>query len=484
MPSDPTFPGGLRRRLLHGLGATALGPVVTAAVQLGAVPLLLTTWGASKYGEWLVISAIPTYFGISDLGFGDASGSDMTVRVAAGDREGALCTLQSSWVLLTGVSLAALVVAAPIICLVPWFRLLHISSLPDHDASIVVLLLTAYMLASQQTGVLESGYRCEGNYSAGTLYANLIRLLEAVAATVVAILTGSFIAVAFTYFITRCAGSILYWILLRRKSPWLRLGVRQARWARVKELSKPAFGFLVLPAGHALSLQGFTILIGALLGPIAVTSFSTLRTLTRVTSQFVQTIANTIWPELSRSFGAGDLRLARDLHRHTYRVGVAAACLISLFLWFTGPAFYQLWMQRRVVFHSSCFHVLLFVTVANSMWYVSSIVPMSTNRHHQLALIYFALTAASLGVAYLLANSLGIVGPAIALLLIEFGMCWVVLRAALSQLDDQFYDFVSALLHPVRWLPWKAPYIEEVPNPAAACAVDNQPKSILIDPIN
>src|SRR5580704_12815917 len=93
--------GTVRRRLIRGFGATALGPVVTAIIQLGTVPLLLHAWGAAKYGDWLLLSAVPSYLGLSDMGFGTASGSDMTMRVAAGDREGALRTFQSSWALLT-----------------------------------------------------------------------------------------------------------------------------------------------------------------------------------------------------------------------------------------------------------------------------------------------------------------------------------------------------------------------------------------------
>src|ERR1700676_1377462 len=96
---------GLPRRLLHGLGANSLNPIVAAAIQLGSVPLLLHAWGVAKYGDWLILSAIPSYLSLSDIGFGDASGSDMTMRVAAGDRKGGVETFQSSWVLISVVSL-------------------------------------------------------------------------------------------------------------------------------------------------------------------------------------------------------------------------------------------------------------------------------------------------------------------------------------------------------------------------------------------
>ena len=96
-PLKPTPRAGLRGRLLRGVGATAISPLVVAVIQLGSVPLLLHAWGAARYGDWLLLSAIPIYLSLSDLGFGDASGSDMAMRVAANDRAGALRTFQSSW---------------------------------------------------------------------------------------------------------------------------------------------------------------------------------------------------------------------------------------------------------------------------------------------------------------------------------------------------------------------------------------------------
>src|SRR3984957_16438478 len=101
----------LRQRLMRGLGATALGPVVTALIQLGSVPILLHVWGVARYGDWLLLSAIPSYLTLTDLGFGDASGSEMSMSVAANDRNRALETFQSSWALVSAVSFMILFLA-------------------------------------------------------------------------------------------------------------------------------------------------------------------------------------------------------------------------------------------------------------------------------------------------------------------------------------------------------------------------------------
>jgi hypothetical protein len=81
--------------MLRGLGAAALGPVARAVIQLVTVPFFLHSWGVAKYGDWLILFAIPSYLGLSDLGLGDASTSDMTMRVAERDRKTTIETIQS-----------------------------------------------------------------------------------------------------------------------------------------------------------------------------------------------------------------------------------------------------------------------------------------------------------------------------------------------------------------------------------------------------
>lgn len=443
--SSSGFTSALRRRLLRGAGATALSPVVSAAIQLGPVPFLIHSWGAAKYGDWLVLSAIPSYLSLSNMGFGDASGSDMTVRVAAGDREGALKTFQSSWALLLCLSLCVFLVAASLVWWFPWQSWLHLSSLTSGQAALILFVFSTYIIASQQNGVLESAFRCDGNYATGTFFIMMLRLVEAVSALGMGLLTGKLLAVALTYLLVRIVATVVYALLLRKLSPWIKIGFRHADRRRIKELLKPALGFMALPLGYAISLQGFTILIGSLLGPIAVTAFSTLRTLTRFNFQILNVIGWTVWPELSSAFGAKNIPLARRLHRHAYQAGLAISVVSGALLWLIGPYIYQQWVRHAVAMDTNCFHILILVTFANSLWYTSSVVPMSTNEHHRIAFWLMALSTGSLLVARLVIPGLGLTGAALALLLIDVLMIWLVLRTSLRQLNDKLPQFLGGV---------------------------------------
>jgi O-antigen/teichoic acid export membrane protein len=431
--------------LLHGFGATALSPVVTAFIQLVTVPILLHVWGAAKYGDWLLLSAIPGYLTLSDLGFGDASASDMSMRVAAHDRDGALDTFESSWVLVTSVSLLALLLASVLVWWVPWQAWLHLSNVSSVQAAKVILVLGAHAAVSQQNGVVESGYRSDGHYATGTFWMLVQRLAETIAGTTVALLGGSFLAVACMYLAARCVGTIAYSVLLRHLSPWIHFGTRHARIGTIKRLAAPAVGFLAFPLGYALSLQGFTVVIGAILGPIAVVSFSTLRTLSRLVIQVIIVIKHALWPELSRAFGEGNVSLARRLHRLAWRGSLGLSILGALLLWMTGPYIYGFWLRQDIGFNAACFHILLLVAVVNSLWDTSAVIPMSVNGHCRIALIYSAAAFTSVGFAWMLAHAWGTAGAATALLVMDIFMIACVLRAALECTDDTLKRFVGAL---------------------------------------
>lgn len=90
------------RCIRNGFGANLYSQIVTVIVQLVGVPILLYSWGAQLYGEWLILSAIPAYLSMSDLGFSQSAGNDMTARVARNDRDGALSVFQSLGALAIG----------------------------------------------------------------------------------------------------------------------------------------------------------------------------------------------------------------------------------------------------------------------------------------------------------------------------------------------------------------------------------------------
>jgi O-antigen/teichoic acid export membrane protein len=347
---------------------------------------------------------------------------------------------------LTLVSLCGGLIVSAAVWFVPWHRWVKLATLSDSRASLVVFILGLYILASQQCGILESGFRCDGNFATGTLGGTFFRIAEVALGTTVGILTGNLVWAAAAYLVTRILGTLAYARVLHGKSPWLSFGFSSATFSRVKQLAAPAFGFVALPLANAISVQGFTLVIASVLGSVAVVQFSTMRTLTRLNFQLMTVIAWAMWPELSRAFGAGNIPLARKLHRHAYQAGLAISVATGAALWLFGPTLYHLWIRNAVQFNLNCFHILIVVTFANSMWFTSSVVPMSTNSHHRITTVFVGLSSLSLLVGRFLLGRFGLSGTAVALLLVDVPMTYVVLRTSLRQLQESVKDFSKGVL--------------------------------------
>jgi O-antigen/teichoic acid export membrane protein len=430
--------------LIGSFGATILGPIVTILVQLINVPVMLRFWGPQLYGEWLILSAIPTYLLLTDMGFGNVAGSDMTIRVNAGDHEGAIETFQSTMILVALATVAIATLLTGLFFVVPVHRALHLSAMSPHEARSTLILLSINCLVMLQWSVILAAYRSTGRYALGMLYVNCTRILEGASFFVILFSHARPTTLAAVMLCVSLLGTLLLIMQHRRKFPWLPYGFRLARRARIRELSTSAFAFMAFPTCAAISTQGMTVITGLLLGPIAVAVFNPMRTLTRTALQLTDAMKNSIWPELSAAYGRKDMELARRLHRSAFQLSTLMALFALSMLAIAGPRVFHLWTHGRLAFDAGAFYLLLLVVLANSGWNASSAVPMSANRHQRISVYYLVFSVASIGIAYVLLPRLGLRGAALGMLFADVGMSLVVVPTSLRMLSDSFPAFARS----------------------------------------
>jgi O-antigen/teichoic acid export membrane protein len=350
-------------------------------------------------------------------------------------------------VLITATSLLVEMVMLGVIWFLPLTRWLKLSSIAGTEGRLVLSLLSADPLFTLQIGLILSGFRSEGNYALGVLTNNVVRVGIYTSTTLAVLFRAGPTRVALAFLSALAAGMLVMGWLMLRKSPWLHYGVGHVRLSSVRRLFSPAVAFLAFPAGNALSIQGMVLAIGISLGPVAVATFSTMRTLTRFGFQIMDAIKNSVWPELSAAYGAQNWELARKLHRRACQAALWLSLAAVAFLFLAGERIFAFWTHGRVVMDVAAFRWLLVGIVANSFWYTSSVVTIASNTHQRIAALYLAGTAGSIVLATLLMPHFGISGAAMSLLAIDVLLGWYVLRMSLAKLEDRVADFCSALLH-------------------------------------
>ncbi|MBN1548313.1 MAG: lipopolysaccharide biosynthesis protein [Syntrophaceae bacterium] len=439
----------LPTRIFHGLAANSFGQMVTIIIQVISVPLFIRFWGVHLYGEWLVISAIPAYLALTDIGFGSVAANEMTMLVSKENRQEALEVFQSTWIFICIASalLGGLILAG--IWTLPLERWLKLSLLTHRNFGVVTSLLAIYVLFGLQGGLLQAGYRCEGNYARGVLAGNILRLIEFASVTVGVCLGAGVIITALIFLTMRLIGTAFVYLDLKKYAPWVHFGVQWVRYPLIRRLAQPAVAYMAFPIGNALSLQGMVIVVSSILGPVAVVVFSTVRTLTRFALQVMGMINNTVWPEISMAYGAGDKGLMRRLHRGSCQASVWLSGLAVLALSLVGREIMKIWTDGKVIPDPLFLHLMLFVIVANSLWYTSSVIHVAINKHRNMAVAYLLGTSTSLALAYyFLIPRFGLNGAPLALFAIDIAMSVYVIQSSLKLVGDSLGPFLAAMVKP------------------------------------
>lgn len=426
----------LLKRLRNGFGVNIYNQGVTIIVQLVSVPILLHTWGTQLYGEWLILFAIPAYLSMSDLGFTQSAGNDMTARVARGDRAGALAVFQSIGVLVYALAAAGLILSALLLSQLPLERWLSFTAMNGEAARWVLWLLAAEVFFHLPEGVNHAGFRAGGDYALHFGLHSTARLVQFAAIWLAALAGGGPVAAAAAFFGVRVLTTPAFAMLLLYRHRWLHLGVAHARMGELRRLARPALANMAFPLAQALNIQGMVLVVGAVLGPLAVVVFSTLRTLTRLALQLVLAVSNATEPELATAYGTGNRALLQSLFVHMLRAGLWLALAAALGLALFGSVILDVWTHGRVVMEPWLFAGLLASAVASVLWYGALTVLKAANRHLRASIVLVIAATGAVAMAALLLTWTGKLASAgLALLLMDAVMALYTFYTAVVLLD-------------------------------------------------
>lgn len=414
------------RRLILGLGANIYGQAVTVAVQLLSVPGFLHAWGPERFGEWLLISAAASVLSLADCGLMIASGNAMTMAVARADRASAGQVFGQAFCLVSAIALSVGLAASATCWMLPQATFGADQSQAE-DARLAAIALCAAALASLPLGMLELGFRADGAYARGFTATSTVRLIETGVALAIASIGGGLAAAGLGLLLVRLIGSWTVALMLLRRAAWVWTLRAQTGPNRLRPLVAPALAALAVPAGLALSLQGFTLAAGAVVSATAVATLVAARTATRVLVQTIGLFNHALMPEMAIAAGQGDQRRTTGLIR--LNLGLALILLVPgwAVLVVFGPALTVQWTGGAVRPDPMFFSLMATAALIHGCWLSTSNLMLAVNRQGEYAYRFVMVAAASCLLALHLGRTSGLTGLAAASLAGEVCMALAVL---------------------------------------------------------
>lgn len=429
IPLRAAAPGhpSIARRMASGAGAYGYAQAVSIGTQLVSLPLFLHHWDMATYGTWLALTALPFYLSMADAGIAHAACNRMIGFITQGQKARAAEVFQSAVAFLSAVSLLALLLVGTALWLVP------ASALQAPQWKAVLMLLSIGVVLSLFCSLAEVTYKATGGYAAGTYLVTTGRLVDWTGGLIGLVLTRSFIGVAASMLLARLGYTLLCLVLSQRRTDFLRWGVRQASWNDIRQTAAPGMLFLSLSLTNALSLQGFTLLVAATLGPAATAVFNTYRTIARVVVQVTNALSNPLWPELTALQGQQDDSGFWRLYSRAKRLGLLIAAAGALLVYLASPYLLDVWTHGQVPFSATSMALFLLYAATCSATQVPRVVLMSINRHAGLAAQSLVAAVVSLVVAWLVWRGAGMAGVVGAMVLGE-ALVWLTATRAVHRL--------------------------------------------------
>lgn len=401
-----------RKRFLRNGLAAVLQKGVRILDQLLLVPFFLSAWGPAYYGEWLTLMVIPTVMAFSDMGFGTAAANGLILRYASGDRQGAANFAASGFRAIHLVVAIGLLACLCLVVLGSKSGLLSGSLIPQTDALMAVALMTAARIIAFYQQLCEAYFTAARRADISINLQTGFAVLSLAFSIVVLTNGGDLLIFAGVHFAWTTTFTAAYALLAREKLQLHQSNSGVVGRDELRMIWQKGVGYLLSPVWQAIFFQGTTLAVRMVLGPVAVTIFNTVRTVTRATNQIYSMVISATLSELQYEIGTGNL----DRARRIFRVGLAMILVIAaagmLTLLIGGEWLYGIWTHKSLNPPSEMWYLFIAGIGFNAIWWPASFIFQAMNRPFDFAIAGVICAVISVALSYVLAKTYGLVGAA------------------------------------------------------------------------
>jgi len=435
----------IKTALLKNLLSGGVGKISTIIIRLVQVPILITAFGVSDYGVWLVLSSLPAWLTMANLGFGNVASNEIAMLVAAGNNKKANEIYSTTLSLVSLIAVIGIIMVGIIVPIINWELFFNDSNNKNYEFTTTILLLSASVFISFFYEIFNSRFRAAQKAYQSVLLSSIKPWIDLIGIIIVVSFGVSFQYLALASLLTTAIFLLIVIVFSRNVFKSMRFNLHDIDKNNYRFLFSKGIAFQAFPLGNALLYQGSLLVIQTIIGSTAVAVFGTARTLVRSVNQLMELVNQSIWPELSYLLGAKDYELARKLHRYGVLVSFLLAISGTIFLLLYGQTLYSFWTGNALQLNLLLLFLFLIPIPFNALWFTSSVVHVACNQHEKLAVYYLYATGLSIVACIIFSYFWGINGAALSTLVADIVLIPFVLSKSLKLTNDNYSNFINCL---------------------------------------
>lgn len=418
---------------LHNYLSGFLVKASILVAQFFLIPVYISQLGFEKYGEWLILTAIPNYLLMSDLGLTQTVINEICKYITFNEfrRQNLLFKSTVSFLIVIGLVLIAIFFLVELIVNVN--EVLGLSEI-KHEESVLIIgmyivnisfflifrLIIGYYKAMDKFFMHE--YVLSITYGSDFIFTLLILIFGL-----------PLYSIPLSMLIIRIVVFVLVNLDLRRYD-FYKLSLT-INFKPVKKILPVSIRLSLFTLGYAILLQGNTLVVGLVLGSATVVVFNTIRTLVNSIKAFVSIFYLPTMPEFSILMAKKMLLEVKTKLNRVLKKSVLITMVLCLFVYIFRDFIFTVWLKQELNYTNDFFVFMLMSIFIQTIWNSASMLPLSINSLNKLSL-FPVICLSVLLFQFFTIEYTGLKGVGISLFVLDLIMVVFLLKIVKELLDN------------------------------------------------
>jgi len=393
--------------------------VLIIAISLVLVPLTIDYINPSRYGIWLTLSSIISWFSFFDIGFGNGLRNKFAEAIAKGQEELARIYVSTTYAVLCIIIWILLILFLCINHFINWAKVLNTNQEMAEELNILAIIVFVFfclrfifqLLSTVLTANQEPAKASFLDFL-GSLFSLIIIFILTKTTSGNLIYLGT--TLSFTPVLVLIASSLwFYGHDYKRFAP----SIKYVKFKYAKSLLSIGGIFFIIQIGALLLFQTSNIIITQLFGPKEVTTFNVAYKLFSIIIMVFTIIMTPFWSAFTDAYAKKDWDWIKNTFMKMQKY-LLFLSLLAIVLLAVSPLAYKLWLNDKVQVPFSLSFIISLYVIATCWITLNCFFLNGISKIRLQLYLYIVSTLINIPLAILLGKVIGIGGIPLSNLLV------------------------------------------------------------------
>ena len=428
----------LIKRLKFGVTENIFDKIITILFRFIEPILFINFLGVSYYGEWLIIFTIPAYLLISDIGYVVIGINKINMLIEKKKFNEANSIANKTFSTLFIFNIIFSLIFFVVFYTLNDLGVFNLTLISKNEFLNCLLIFIIFIFFSQLNGFLQRLLACIEYYHLEIRLGYIYRIFEITAFAAAMYLGFKATGIAMSLLIVNIFFVFINYFFLKSKTKLFSLKYDFDFIFIKKNLQKGLFS-MAFPVGNAIKNQATLMIVGSIIGPVAVVITSMYLTISRIILIYTNLSDGVMKIELAKMYASKKLEKLKTMFTINLLLTFSISTILLLFLIIFGELILKFWIGENIPYVNNVFNTFAIYSLMSCLFISSSNIQHSINKFIKISKLFIFFNLIYIIILVYLTNEYGLFGVAISFLITEFFLFISALLITMDIIKINFY---------------------------------------------